>query len=131
MICQKNMRGGWSGFWMGKMRFYQLLIISWWDPIKNLDPYYKTKFCLTMADKGGRGLDPPFLADIICEQPLITAVKNGNIMINRKQQKIWLKSGQWHKEQVGIITRQKVKYFDNCGACFTTVLNTWCYIYLL
>ena len=26
---------------------------------------------LTMADKGGRGgLDPPFLADIICEQPL-------------------------------------------------------------
>ena len=29
---------------------------------------------LTMADKGGKGaLDPPFLADIICEQPLITA----------------------------------------------------------
>ena len=27
---------------------------------------------LTMADKGGRGgLDPPFLADIICEQPHI------------------------------------------------------------
>ena len=27
---------------------------------------------LTMADKGGRGgLDPPFLDDIICEQPLI------------------------------------------------------------
>ena len=26
---------------------------------------------LTMADKGGSGgLDPPFLADIICEQPL-------------------------------------------------------------
>ena len=26
---------------------------------------------LTMADKGGRGvLDPPFLADIICEKPL-------------------------------------------------------------
>ena len=26
---------------------------------------------LTMADKGGRGgLDPPILADIICEQPL-------------------------------------------------------------
>ena len=26
---------------------------------------------LTMADIGGRGgLDPPFLADIICEQPL-------------------------------------------------------------
>ena len=25
---------------------------------------------LTVADKGGRGgLDPPFLADIICEQP--------------------------------------------------------------
>ena len=25
----------------------------------------------TMADKGGRrGLDPPFLADIVCEQPL-------------------------------------------------------------
>ena len=25
-----------------------------------------------MADEGGRGgLDPPFLADIICEQPLI------------------------------------------------------------
>ena len=28
---------------------------------------------LTMADKGARGgLDPPFLADIICEQPLRT-----------------------------------------------------------
>ena len=27
---------------------------------------------LTMADKGGReGLDPPFLADIICGQPLV------------------------------------------------------------
>ena len=27
---------------------------------------------LTMADKGGRGgPDPPFLADIICEQPLM------------------------------------------------------------
>ena len=27
---------------------------------------------LTMADKGRRGgLDPPFLADIICEQPLM------------------------------------------------------------
>ena len=26
---------------------------------------------LTLADKGGRrGVDPPFLADIICEQPL-------------------------------------------------------------
>ena len=26
---------------------------------------------LTMADKGGRGgLDPPFLGDLICEQPL-------------------------------------------------------------
>ena len=26
---------------------------------------------LIMADKGGKGcLDPPFLADIICEQPL-------------------------------------------------------------
>ena len=28
---------------------------------------------LTMADKGGRGsLDPPFFADIICEQPLFS-----------------------------------------------------------
>ena len=28
---------------------------------------------LTMADEGGRvGLDPPYLADIICEQPLYT-----------------------------------------------------------
>ena len=28
---------------------------------------------LTLADKGGRGgSDPLFLADIICEQPLIT-----------------------------------------------------------
>ena len=28
---------------------------------------------LTMGDEGGRGgLDPPFLADIICEQPLTT-----------------------------------------------------------
>jgi hypothetical protein len=28
---------------------------------------------LTMADKGGSGgLDPPFLTDIICEQPLST-----------------------------------------------------------
>ena len=27
---------------------------------------------LTLADKGGRsGLAPPFLADVICEQPLI------------------------------------------------------------
>ena len=29
---------------------------------------------LTLADKGGRGvLTPPFLADKICEQPLITS----------------------------------------------------------
>ena len=30
---------------------------------------------LTMADEGGRGgLDPPFLADIISEQPLIKLI---------------------------------------------------------
>ena len=34
---------------------------------------------LTMADKGGRGgLDPPFLADIICEQPLMVIVATGD-----------------------------------------------------
>ena len=37
---------------------------------------------LTMAYKGGRGgLDPPFLADIICEQPLRDQV----FVIKKKQ----------------------------------------------
>ena len=45
-MSKKNMRGGWSGFGMGKMRFNQFIIWSWWDSIKNLDSYYKTKFCL-------------------------------------------------------------------------------------
>ena len=32
---------------------------------------------LTMADKGGSGgLDPPFFADIICEQPLNAAISH-------------------------------------------------------
>ena len=34
---------------------------------------------LTMADEGGRGgLAPPFLADIICEQPLNTSFFKAN-----------------------------------------------------
>ena len=37
---------------------------------------------LTMADKGGRrGLDPPFLADIICEQPL-TVLTKAKVVLN-------------------------------------------------
>ena len=45
-MSKKNMRGSWSGSGIGKMMFHQFLIKSWWDPINNLDPYYKTKFFL-------------------------------------------------------------------------------------
>ena len=41
------MRGGGCvvGGGMGKIRFYQFLLKSWWEPIKNLDSYYKMMFC--------------------------------------------------------------------------------------
>ena len=47
---------------------------------------------LTMADKGGKvGLDPPFLADIICEQPLRRRSMFGSILsistYNRRKMK--------------------------------------------
>ena len=43
-ICKKNMMDGWWGLWMGNMRFHQFMIKYWWDSIKNLYLYYKTKF---------------------------------------------------------------------------------------
>ena len=52
MICQKkNMMGGWLGTGIDKMRFNHFIIKSWWDSIKNLDPYYKTKFCLSTIER--------------------------------------------------------------------------------
>ena len=38
---------------------------------------------LIMADKGGReGLDPPFLADIICEQPLTSRIYLVSVLLS-------------------------------------------------
>ena len=45
------MRGGWSEFGMGKMRFHQFLFKFWWEPINSLDPNYETKFCSLFTKK--------------------------------------------------------------------------------
>ena len=48
-MSKKNVRGGWSGYWMVKIGFHQFQIKSWWDPIKNLDPYYKPKSSVSLV----------------------------------------------------------------------------------
>ena len=41
----KKHEGGWLWLGMGKMLFHQFLLKYWWDPINNLDQYFKTQFC--------------------------------------------------------------------------------------
>ena len=58
IMCQRNMRGGWSVLGMGKVRFHNFLIQSWSNLINNLIPYYKSKsmFCfLQVSTKCNNG----------------------------------------------------------------------------